>query len=93
MIENIFTKPPAHGSISNWLGPEMVQRLLDFAHEQRNSFFLSAIGYGESSKVDANIRLSGRITKLGDLKQELRTRIRAVLPTVARRRRFRAWPH
>jgi len=53
-------------------------------HEQRNSFFPSAIGYGESSKVDANIRLSGRITKLGDLKQELRTRIRAVLHTVFR---------
>jgi SM-20-related protein len=84
MIEDIFIKPPPHGSISNWLGLEMVQRLVDFAHEQRDGFFPSGIGYGENSKVDANIRHSGRITKLGDLKQELRTRIRAALPTVFR---------
>jgi hypothetical protein len=31
----------------------MVQRFLDFAHEQRNSFFPSAIGYGERTRIRA----------------------------------------
>jgi SM-20-related protein len=84
MNEAVFLKPPPHGLIANWLGPEMVQRLLAFAQEQRESFFPSGIGYGEYSKVDANIRHSGQITKLGDLEQELRTRIRAELPTLFR---------
>jgi SM-20-related protein len=84
MDQAVFLKPPPHGLIANWLGPEMVQRLLDFAQEQRDSFFPSGVGYGETARVDANIRHSGRITKLGDLKQELRTQIRAVLPTVFR---------
>jgi Rps23 Pro-64 3,4-dihydroxylase Tpa1-like proline 4-hydroxylase len=84
MDQAVFLKPPPHGLIANWLGPEMVRRLLDFAQEQRDSFFPTGVGYGENARIDANIRHSGRITKLGDLKQELRTRIRAVLPTVFR---------
>jgi hypothetical protein len=84
MNQAVFLKPPPHGLIANWLGPEMVQRLLDFAQEQRDSFFPSGVGYGEYSRIDANVRHSGRITKLGDLKQELRTQIRAVLPTMFR---------
>jgi hypothetical protein len=86
MDQAVFLKPPPHGLIANWLGPEMVQRLLDFAQERRDSFFPSGVGYGETARVDANIRHSGRITKLGDLKQELRTQIRAVVPTAWRRR-------
>jgi hypothetical protein len=85
MNQAVFLKPPPHGLIANWLGAEMVQRLLDFAQEQRDSFFPSGVGYGETAIVDANIRHSGRITKLGDLKQELRTQIRSVLPTVFQR--------
>jgi SM-20-related protein len=84
MNQAVFLKPPPHGLIANWLGPEMAQRLLDFVQEHREGFFPSGIGYGEHSRVDATIRRSGRITDLGDLKQELRPRIRAVLPTVLR---------
>ena len=82
MNQAVFLKPPPHGLIANWLGPEMVQRLLDFVQERRDAFFPSGIGYGENSRVDANVRRSGRITELGDLKQELRARIRAALPAV-----------
>jgi SM-20-related protein len=84
MNQAVFLKPPPHGLIANWLGPEMVQRLLDFVQERRDAFFPSGIGYGENSRVDANVRRSGRITELGDLKQELRARIRAALPAVLR---------
>lgn len=39
MNEDVFTKPPPYGRITDWLGPEMLQRLLDFAQKQRDSFF------------------------------------------------------
>jgi SM-20-related protein len=84
MNQAVFLKPPPHGLIANWLGPEMARRLLDFVQEQRGGFFPSGIGYGEHSRVDATIRRSGRITDLGDLKQELQGRFRAALPTVLR---------
>jgi SM-20-related protein len=85
MNEDVFTKPPAHGRISNWLGPEMVARLLDFAQMRRDSFFLSGIGRKEKARVDLNVRRSVRVTDLGTLKGELRTRVRAVLPTMFQR--------
>jgi len=85
MMENIFAKPPAYGIISNWLGPEMVQRLLDFAQTQHDSFFPSGVGYDENVRVDANIRRSSRITKLGDLKNELRSRVTAALRAMFKR--------
>jgi SM-20-related protein len=85
MIENIFAKPPPYGSISNWLGPETVQRLLDFAQMRRDSFVPTGIGHAETAKVDVNIRRSSRVKDLGDLKKELRTKIREVLPAMFRR--------
>jgi hypothetical protein len=85
MIENIFTKPPPHGKISNWLGPEMVQRLLDFAQQQRDSFVPTGVGYDETARVDLNVRRSSRVKDLGDLKKVIRAKIRDVLPEMFRR--------
>jgi SM-20-related protein len=85
MMENIFSKPPAYGIISNWLGPEVVQRLLDFAQAQRDSFIPSGVGYDEYARIDANIRRSSKTTKLGDLKNELRSRVRTALPAMFKR--------
>jgi hypothetical protein len=85
MIKNIFTKPPAHGRISNWLGPQMVQRLLDFAQAQRDSFVSTGIGHDETARVDLNVRRSSRIKDLGDLKKEIQAKIRDLLPEMFRR--------
>jgi SM-20-related protein len=85
MIENMFVKPPPYGSISNWLGPIMVQRLLNFAQAQRDSFVPTGIGHAENAKVDVNIRRSSRVKDLGDLKKELRAKVREVLPEMFRR--------
>lgn len=85
MIENIFAKPPPYGSISNWLGPETVQRLLDFAQMQRDGFVPTGIGHAETAKIDVNIRRSSRVKDLGDLKKELRTKIREALPAMFQR--------
>lgn len=85
MNQAVFLKPPPHGLIANWLGPEMVQRLLDFAQEQRDSFVPTGIGYDETARVDLNVRRSIRVKDLGDLKKAIRAKIRDVLPEMFRR--------
>jgi SM-20-related protein len=80
----VFLKPPAHGRIENWLGPELLRRLLDFAETRREDFFASGVGHKETARIDLSARRSIRITDLGDLKKELRVRVRAILPTICR---------
>jgi hypothetical protein len=52
MNEHVFSKPPAHGRIANWLGPQMVERLLDYAQKRRESFFVSGVGHGDNKIID-----------------------------------------
>jgi hypothetical protein len=86
MNEDVFTKPPPYGRITDWLGPEMLQRLLDFAQKQRDSFFQTTVGYTEENRrVDLNVRRSSRIIALGSLKEELQTNLRAILPAMFQR--------
>ena len=82
MTEAIFLKPPPHGTVSNWLGPGMARRLLDFAQARRDSFSPSVVDYKEATEVDLSVRRSVKVRDLGGLKQELRARIRAVLPAM-----------
>jgi Rps23 Pro-64 3,4-dihydroxylase Tpa1-like proline 4-hydroxylase len=82
MSEAVFAKPPAHGRIANWLGPQISQRLLDHAQEQRENFQVSAIGWGESKRIDLSLRQSRRLRQLGDLEDELRGRARETLPAM-----------
>jgi SM-20-related protein len=85
MDEDIFTKPPVYGRVANWLGPRMLARLLDFVQIQRDSFVQTTIGHKEAARIDLKIRRSSRAKSLGDLKEELRTRVRAILPVMLER--------
>src|SRR5260370_21338988 len=80
--EDVFSKPPAYGRIANWLGPQMVVRLLDYAQSQRDSFFVSGVGKGDNKRVDLRVRRSTRLKDLGELKDELRERARTALPAM-----------
>jgi Rps23 Pro-64 3,4-dihydroxylase Tpa1-like proline 4-hydroxylase len=82
MNEDVFSKPPAHGRIANWLGPQTVVRLLDYAQSRRENFFVSGVGYGENKRVDLAMRRSSKLKDLGDLKDELRQRARAAVPAM-----------
>jgi SM-20-related protein len=82
MNEDTFSKPPAHGRIANWLGAEMLERLLDYAHSQRDSFRVSGIGEGDNKRVDLTLRRSSKLKDFGELKDELRERARAALPAM-----------
>jgi SM-20-related protein len=79
MAEDVFSKPPAHGRIANWLGPQMVQRLLDHAQSQRDNFIMSGVGHGDDKRIDLTRRRSTKLKVFGELKTELLTRARAAL--------------
>jgi SM-20-related protein len=84
MNQTVLLKPPAHGRIANWLGPEMLQRLLNFAQTQRDSF--SPGCFAKTSVVDLTEPRADKITELGNLKnnlkKDLRARIEAALPAM-----------
>jgi len=52
---------------------------------QRDSFFPSGVGHEETARIDLNVRRSSTAKNLGDLKEELRARVRAILPVMFRR--------
>jgi hypothetical protein len=74
MSETVFAKPPAHGRIANWLGPQILQRLLDYAQKQRENFKVSGVGRRETKRIDLTLRRSMRLQQLGDLEGELQAR-------------------
>lgn len=85
-MNSVFLKPPTHGRIDNWLGPQMVGRLLDFAQTQRNNFHASGIWKDAQrrNEIDLTVRRSWKIKYLGELKNELLARTRAALPEIYR---------
>jgi Rps23 Pro-64 3,4-dihydroxylase Tpa1-like proline 4-hydroxylase len=85
MSEAVFAKPPAHGRISNWLGPQMRTRLLDYAQAHCDSFSVTGVGRGEHKRVDLTLRRSMRLKQLGDLEGELQARARETLPAMFER--------
>ena len=82
MSEAVFAKPPAHGRISNWLGPRLRTRVLDYAQARRDSFIVSGVGRGEHKRVDLTLRRSMMLRELGDLEGELRAQAREALPVM-----------
>jgi Rps23 Pro-64 3,4-dihydroxylase Tpa1-like proline 4-hydroxylase len=86
MIDSVFSMPPAHGRIINWLGPEMANRLFDFACVQRDNFQATKVLKTEKRQleIDLTARRSLKITDLGELNAEFREHARAVLPQMCR---------
>ena len=82
MSPDIVSRPPPHGSISDWLGTEMVTRLLNFAQTSRDQFKASDVGYGESNRVDPARRRSSKLKQLGELENELQACAQAALPSM-----------
>jgi SM-20-related protein len=75
-----FSRPPPYGRLSNWLGTDMLARLLNFARKSRDNFQTSSVDYGEDERIDLTYRRSSTLTKLGGLENDLLARIQAALP-------------
>lgn len=86
MTEDIFLKPPVHGRVANWLGPQMVRRLLDFAQAHRDGFRASGVWNARDAvkRIDLSIRRSYKLKFSGELRDELETGARAALPEICR---------
>ncbi|MGN6717150.1 MAG: 2OG-Fe(II) oxygenase [Candidatus Binatia bacterium] len=86
MTEHVFSKPPAHGRVASWLGPEMVRRLLDFARTNRDGFRPSTVwdAIGREKKLDLTCRRSYKAKFFGELREELQAAARAALPEMCR---------
>lgn len=87
MTDDVFLKPPVHGRIVNWLGPQMVERLLEFAQSQRDGFRDSRVWNNaeHKSQLDPRKRHSWQIRELGVLGAEIQERSHALLPDMCRR--------
>ncbi|MBO0717573.1 MAG: 2OG-Fe(II) oxygenase [Rhizobiales bacterium] len=82
MNDEIFFKTPAHGRVVNWLGPQMVGKLLEYAQSHRDSFCESRVwntAKGKSER-DPTVRRSWRTRNLGSLRDEIELRARQLLP-------------
>jgi SM-20-related protein len=86
VIEDIFSRFPAYGRLTDWLGPGMVRRLLNFAQAQRDSFRASGVSNIDDSerKIDLAVRRSHKIKLVGVLRDELEAAARRALPEMCR---------
>jgi SM-20-related protein len=82
-VANCFNKIPPYGLLNDWLGRETVQRLLRFAQSNEQVFNDTRVGE-EGGRIDPTVRRS-KLTKLGELKSELKVRIEATLPSMFER--------
>jgi len=82
MNDDIFLKPPVHGRVANWLGPQMVERLLEFAQSQQDKFYQTGIWNKKKGEVavDLTVRRSRKITDLGSLRGDIQERAQALMP-------------
>ena len=76
----LLNRPPPFGAVHNWLGLEMVNRLLAHSMSHRHLFEDSTIAYPGDKKVNPKRRISLKLKELGDLKGELEASWRSALP-------------
>lgn len=84
MTKDMFFKPPAHGRVANWLGPQMVARLLEFTQVERASFRESNVWTNakDGGEVDPSVRRSWNTKVVGKLRDDIAARARTVLPDI-----------
>jgi SM-20-related protein len=84
MNDDVFLKPPVHGRVANWLGPRMVERLLEFAQSQQVSFYETDVWNNAKGarEIDLTARRSWKIKDLGSLRSDIQERARALMPNM-----------
>jgi hypothetical protein len=81
-----FLKPPPFGIVRQWLGGEIVERLLRHIKHNEPMFNESSVGYGKGKRVDHTRRRSSHLY-INDLVDEieLNTKLHNVMPTIFER--------
>ena len=70
-MTNIFDRAPPYGLVYNWLGPQMVERLVRFAESQEHQFADSSVSFGDKDHIDSQQTVSKTIG-LSSLKTEVK---------------------
>ena len=81
-VTDMFNKVPSHGLVHNWLGSETVARLLQFAQSNEHRFKDTMVRDEEGEKVNNTVRVSKRLQRIDDLKNELRPKFEKLLPVI-----------
>jgi Rps23 Pro-64 3,4-dihydroxylase Tpa1-like proline 4-hydroxylase len=84
LTADIFNKIPPYAVIRDWLGKEMVERLLQFAQSNERAFEDTQITDKEDSQVDLKRRVSKKLS-LGSLKPEVKAKVTDLLPVMFER--------
>jgi SM-20-related protein len=86
MTASVFSSPPQYGRAVDWLGQRMVTQLLEFAQTKQDSFREAPIWNQAkgNNEVTVAARRSWRIKDLGDFRNEIQARARAMLPEMCR---------
>jgi Rps23 Pro-64 3,4-dihydroxylase Tpa1-like proline 4-hydroxylase len=75
-----FTRPGPHGRFTNWLGPETVQRLLDYARINRPRFKPAVMNTGSGLVLDKSLRVAETLSLPPKFMGEVEARVRECLP-------------
>jgi SM-20-related protein len=81
---DIFNKMPPYALVRDWLGTEMVERLLLFAQANEHRFEDTTVTSKEESHLDLTRRVSKKLS-LGNLKAEVRAKVVELLPVMFER--------
>jgi len=79
-----FEEPAPYRRIEGFMGPAMVERLLDLAQEREGDFVPTRVGNGTDGAVNPAIRSSLLLRDFGGLRAELEARFAAVLDAAVR---------
>lgn len=74
-----FEKPAPHRVIRNFLGPDLIAKLLEYVEANRDAFSPSQVG---DRRVDVETRVSRIFWNLGALRGALETRFLAILDSI-----------
>ncbi len=79
-IPAAFAQLPPHLVLRNAFGPQMVERLLDFAMVHEAEFSESSISTQENARIDPTVRRSRVIRDFGDIRSKIEEHFRAAMP-------------
>ena len=79
IVADIFNRLPPYELVHNWLGTEMVERLLRFAQSNEPRFEDTQVTHGAGESVDRTRRVSKNL-RLGKLETEVSAKVKDLLP-------------
>jgi Rps23 Pro-64 3,4-dihydroxylase Tpa1-like proline 4-hydroxylase len=80
---DVLNKIPRYGVVRDWLGPQTVERLLQFVHSNEHRFVDSSIvSKGKGDRVDRTHRVSRKLPNFNNFNSELKSKLKSkdVLP-------------